>query len=872
MSLAAGSRIGPYEVLGSLGAGGMGEVYRATDTTLGRQVAIKILPDAFAADPDRLARFEREAKTLASLNHPHIAAIHGFEKSAGMQALVMELVEGEDLSQRIARGAIPLDEALPLAKQIAEALEAAHEQGIIHRDLKPANIKVRADGTVKVLDFGLAKAIEPPAASGVTAMNSPTLSIHATQAGIILGTAAYMAPEQARGRAVDQRADIWAFGAILFEMLSGKGPFAGETVTDILARVMERDPDWSALPAATPGNVMRVLRRCLEKNPARRLRHVADARLELEDTREPQAAAIATSSSAWARALPWGVAVLALVATAAVATRPSASVASREPQHFDIVDPPGVRARQSNPGTLALSPDGSRLAFIGLRDGVRHVFVRDVENPDVRLIPDSAGTNAMVFAPNGSALAVTLAGGEVGIFQFGDTSIRLLPTTGDNTGAMAWGSRGLVFQRRSELWLVDPADGTLRQLTTLDASRGEVQHALPIWLDDRVLVFTTLTDQAGTERVETVTLDVPPRRSVVMERASRAMWSPTGHLLFGRDGALLAAPFDLDTLKPTGPTSIVLPQGTASNNAIGTLTVAVSRDGTLAYGLPAHGNSQIVLVSRDGSSRPVDVPAGRFLGARVSPDGLRLAIDDSQMTTAIIDLARGTKVTPLPPAAGSGFANWNSDGTRLMFRHNSRPHSISADGNQNVTPVKDSNANDYPSGAGPGPDDMIGVRTSTDLGAEIYQFSLSGAYPPKALVSGRGYQGGAQLSPDGRWLLYQSDETGQPEIFVRAYPALDRAWQVSVGGGVQPRWGAGGREVFYRTGNPMVAVTFDGHGAAPVLGKPQVLFDQPFEYGQGISIANYDVLPDGRFVMLRAEPGGAPFHVIRHWADGLKDK
>jgi hypothetical protein len=247
-------------------------------------------------------------------------------------------------------------------------------------------------------------------------------------------------------------------------------------------------------------------------------------------------------------------------------------------------------------------------------------------------------------------------------------------------------------------------------------------------------------------------------------------------------------------------------------------------------------------------------------------------VDDSLLTQAIIDLARGTSGTLFEPAPGSGFATWNSDGTRLTFRRNSRPFSVSAGGRQDGGPVKYSNSGDFPTGAGRDPDDMIAVRTSTDLGAEIYQFSLSGAYPPKALVSGRGYQGGAQLSPDGRWLLYQSDETGQSEIYVRAYPALDRAWQVSVGGGVQARWGAGGRELFYRTGNPMVAVTFEGRGAAPVLGKPQVLFDQPFEYGQGISIANYDVLPDGRFVMLRAEPGGAPFHVIRHWADGLRGK
>jgi serine/threonine-protein kinase len=600
---------------------------------------------------------------------------------------------------------------------------------------------------------------------------------------------------------------------------------------------------------------------------------VADARLELDDTREPQVAPKIPASSAWSRVVPWGLAgVLGLVSVAVLATRPGDSVALREPIHFDIVDPPGVRARQSSSRALVLSPDGTRVAFIGVRDGVRQIFVRGVDHPELLLVPGSSGVNGAAFSPDGSALAFVAGSGAVAIFNFGEASPRMLPATGDVTGAVSWGSRGLAVQQRGEVWLIDPAAGASRQLTTLDASRGEVLHALPTWLDDRVLVFSALTDQAGTARVEAVTLDSEPRRTIVMERARRAMWSPTGHLVFDRDGALMAVPFDLDTLKSTGTATVVLPPGTASNAVDGSLTMELSGDGTLAYGLHGYGNNQIVLVSRDGSSRPIDVRAARFTNPRVSPDGRRLAVDDNLMAQAIVDLARGTSVTPIEPAPGSGFVTWNSDGTRLMFRRYSRPYSISAGGKQDGGPVKYSESNDFPTGAGPGPDDMLVVRTATSQGAEVFQFSLSGAYPPKLLVSGRGYQGGAQLSPDGRWLLYQSDETGQAEIYVRAYPALDRAWQVSVGGGIQARWGAGGREVFYRTGNPMVGVTFDGRGAAPVLGKPQVLFDQPFEYGQGISIANYDVLPDGRFVMLRAEPGGAPFHVIRHWADQLRGK
>ncbi|MEY4634547.1 MAG: Serine/threonine-protein kinase PknA [Acidobacteriota bacterium] len=560
------------------------------------------------------------------------------------------------------------------------------------------------------------------------------------------------------------------------------------------------------------------------------------------------------------------------VTAAVVASRSGEAVLPTVQTHFDIIDPPGVSSRFAGPRPMALSPDGARIAFIGVVNGVRHVFVRSVESPDPQQIPGTSGTNSVTFSPDGTALAVITGGGVVGIFSFGDASLRTLPVGGDVNGAIAWGSRGIVMQQRGELWFFDPAVGVPRQLTTLDESRKEVLHANAAWLDDRVLVFTTLVDDAGFGQVEAVTLDAAPRRTIIMERSGRAMWSPTSHLVFERDSALLAVPFDLDTLKPTGPTTVVLPAGIASNNGSGSLTADISRDGTLAYGLRAYGNSQIVLVNRDGSSRPLDVPASRFTNPRVSPDGRRLAVDDNMLTIALVDLARGTKVTPNSPAPGSGFAMWNSDGTRLAFRRNGRPHSNSADGKQDLAPLKYSTSSDYPTGAGPAPDDMLAVRTTTDLSAEVYLFSLSGAYPPKVVVSGRGYQGGAQLSPDGRWLVYQSDETGQPEIYVRAYPALDRTWQVSVGGGVQARWGPGGREVFYRTGNPMVGVTFDGRGAVPILGKPQVLFDQSFEYGQGISVPNYDVLPDGRFVMLRAESGGASFRVIRHWADGLKGK
>ena len=880
MSLSPGTRLGVYEVLAPIGAGGMGEVYRARDSRLKRDVALKILPDAFASDPDRLARFEREAQVLASLSHPNLATVYGLEEAVNQaggsyRAIVMELVEGPTMADRLARGALPLDEALAVARQIASGVELAHERGIVHRDLKPANIKLSGDGIVKVLDFGLAKLWEKdPLASGVDLVNSPTMTgAGLTGAGIILGTAAYMSPEQARGRKVDQRADIWAFGCILFEMLAGAPAFAGETATDILARVMERDPDWSKLPAPTPPNVLRVLRRCLEKDPARRLRHVGDARLELDDAREPRVAAAAPPASVWSRALPWTVAgLLALATVAAFATRPATSTASPVVSHFDIINPPGVEVQSGFTQAFVLSPDGRRIAFIGVRDGMRRLFVRAVEQPEVAEIPGSTGANTLAFSSDGTSIVFISASSSLTTFQFGDSATRALPATGDATGGLDWGTQGIVFQKQNAIWFVDPKGGSARQLTVLDAAREETIHAAPNWLDDRVIVFGSLTNQAGTERIEAVTFDAEPRRTVIVERARWAAWSPTGHLLFDRDGALLAVPFDLGTLKATGPASVVLPAGTVSPNTFGGLAMQVSEDGTLAYSPAGYGNQRIVMVSRDGSSMPLAFPAARFTNPRFSPDGTRLALDENLSSQVVIDLTRGTKIGLQEPAFGSGFVSWNSDGSRLAYRRYNLPYSISADGKRDGAPIKDGGATDYVASAGANPDELLMVRINPDAGGDIYLFSMSGAHAPKVLIAGRGYQGGPQLSPDKRWLAYQSDETGQPEIYVRSYPALERAWQVSVGGGFQPRWGAGGREVLYRAGGPMVAVAFDGRGDAPALGKPQTLFNQAFDYGQGISIANYDVSRDGRLVMLRSEPGVAPFHVIRNWAEGLKGK
>jgi len=879
MALAAGTRLGVYEITVLLGVGGMGEVYRARDTRLKRDVAMKILPESLAADSDRLARFQREAEVLASLNHPHIAAIYGLEEQDGTRALVMELVEGETLANRIARGPLPMDEALPIARQIAEAVEAAHEQGIIHRDLKPANITVRPDGTVKVLDFGLAKAFGPPEAAhsvstgpaAVSPSLAPTITSPAmTGLGIVLGTAAYMSPEQARGKAVDTRSDIWAFGCVLYEMLCGKPAFDGESVTAVIARVLERDPDWSALPATTSGRVQYVLRRCLHKVPRQRFHHIADVRIELEDVDASEPGGSNVRRERVRPWVPWLVAAIAAGAALAVALWPASPGASREVMHLDLPSPADVEVQADASQAFALSPDGRWFAMVGVRDGVRRVFVRRLAEPDFREIPGSARSNGVAFSPESDRLAFVV-GTVLTMYSLSDGSTSVLAAGADFLSGLAWGEAGIAFVRENAIWFVAPTGGAPRQLTTLDVGRGEVLHAGPGWVAGQpIVLFSSLANDMGTERIEAVSVEGTPHRWVVLERATLGGWSPTGHLIFQRDGAMMAVPLDPKSLQAAGPVMTVMPAGEVAANSVGGASAQITRSGTLMYVPAAYGRRSVVMVNRDGLSIPLAVAPARFTNPRLSPDGRRLVVDDSFMTEVLIDLDRGTRSVLQPPAAGSGYVAWNSDGSRIVFRRFNHPHSMAADGRADVAVVPHAGASDYASGSGPDPDSMLMVRIGTDTSGDIYLFSLSGAFMPRPLVTGRGYQGGGQLSPDGRWLLYQSDESGQPEIYVRAYPTLDRAWQVSEGGGTQPRWSRDGSEIVFRDALSMIAVAFDGGGARPVLGRPAPLFRQPFTFGQTISVPNYDVAPGGRFVMLRAEPTVAPFHVILNWTNELQ--
>jgi serine/threonine protein kinase len=557
LAIIPGTRLGPYEVLSAIGAGGMGEVYRARDSRLKRDVAIKVLPQAFARDPERLARFEREAEVLATLNHPNIAAVYGFEESLDANGIVLELVEGPTLADRIAKGPIPIDEALPIARQIVDAMIAAHEKGIIHRDLKPANIKVTPDGKVKVLDFGLAKASEPTGGSSLNVTAMPTITTPAmmTGVGVVLGTAAYMAPEQARGRAVDARADIWAFGALVFEMLTGHRAFPGDDVTETIANIVKSEPDWSALPADTSVALRALLRRCLNKDPDRRLRHIADARFNLEDAET--LALPAPRPSGPARVLPWAVAACSLLVagTAWVISGRAASSGDRDARsvvRLEVGLPDGVELFTSSARTIGVSPDSRRLAYIGIRSGSRQVYIRSLDQSEATPVRNSDGATALFFSPDGQSIGLINAAGVLRAISLADGVSTTIAEDANFIYGGAWlpGDRIVFGRSAGGLWQVGRSGGTAKPLTTLNSAKRETIHSSPIPTPDgRAMLFSVFAgDQWHVEAVVLATGE----RVTVLERVLLPLLATRGQLFFYRDGSVMVAPFDLSRLRVTG--------------------------------------------------------------------------------------------------------------------------------------------------------------------------------------------------------------------------------------------------------------------------------------------------------------------------------
>jgi serine/threonine-protein kinase len=892
MALDTGTRLGPYEILAALGAGGMGEVYRARDSKLNRLVAIKVLPDLFVSDTERLARFTREAQTLAALNHPNIAHVYGFEESGGVRALVMELVEGEDLSQRIARGRMPLDEALPIARQIAEALDAAHEQGIIHRDLKPANIKVRPDGTVKVLDFGLAKALEPVGVASPSVSQPPTITSPAlSQVGMLLGTAAYMSPEQAKGRPADKRSDVWAFGCVLYEMLTGARAFAGDDVSDTLAAVLRAEPDWPMLPTETPAAIRRLLRRCLEKDRRRRLSDAADARLEIEEALTTPtfetSAAPAPSQVGWRRGALIAAAALAVGGAAAggavwTAVRPGPARVTRT-----VIQTSGGTALTISPraaGSLAITPDGSRLVYTA----ASQLVVRRLDQFDSEALTGLGSPTQPFISPDGqwigffdgSVLKKVAIGGGPAVTVFNDSN-----PSGGPRGA-TWGTDGtIVYASSSSAGLKRVAaagGGEAETLTTYDRERGEVRHSWPSFLPGgRALLFSI---SYAVRAPEIAVLNLDTGAKTVLLSGLRARYLPSGHLVFGMENTLRAVAFDPERLTVAGePVPVVSPVAANQPYQQAPAEYDVAADGTLVY-LPTSIASPVtrtpVWVDRQGRETSLGMQSRPYVHPRLAPDGTRVAIMD-RGDIWIWDLRRSrlTRGT----LDGATISIWTPDSARLIFAStrgggNANLYVQASDGTGTTTRLTDSPNMHNPTGiTSDGTQIVFNDATPAQQG-DIGLLTLTPTPQTKPLVATRYDERGGVVSPDGRWLAYESDRSGAYEVWIQPFPIADGGlWQVSTAGGVQPLWARNGRELFYvAPDGALMAVSVDPRGSAWSDGSPvQLIGGQYMSGGFGTTVRQYDVTADGqRFLMMKDEArqtDAAPsISVVQHWFEELK--
>ncbi|NOT28670.1 MAG: serine/threonine-protein kinase [Acidobacteria bacterium] len=920
MALVPGTRLGVYEVTAQIGEGGMGQVFRARDTTLNRDIALKVLPDSFASDPDRLARFTREAQTLASLNHPNIAAIYGIEASSGVRALVMELVEGEGLSQRIARGAIPIDESLPIAKQIAEALEAAHEQGIIHRDLKPANIKVRPDGTVKVLDFGLAKALEPTGVMAATNSMSPTITTPAmTQAGMILGTAAYMSPEQARGRAVDKRADIWAFGAVLFEMLTGTRAFAGEDVSDVLASVLAREPDWARLPATLPPTIGTFLKRCLQKDSRQRLRDIGDARMALEGVFEPPAAEIGARAPDQAAVQQHTDAAIAEVrrvlarsmnrrvivagATAAIAgivlTGASMWYATRP------VPGPVVRTEIATAGVTALSvqgafrdiditPDGSRIVY----RGQNQLLVRALDRLEPTTLGGLGAPGSPFVSPDGQWVGFFEVTAIKKVAIAGGPPVTLVANAGSASRGASWGEDGtIVFAGLNPavgLLRVSGAGGDPTVLTTPNRESGEGDHLWPEFLPGgQALLFTITPATGGLDSAQTAVLDLQTgAQTVIMRGGHHARYVPSGHLVYGASGTLWAVAFDLARRAVVGTPVPVVEH--VATTAQGGVEAVVAASGTLVYlsgGALTESTRTLVWVDREGSEAPVaGAPARNYTYPRVSPDGTQVALDvrDQEQDIWIWHLVRQTLTRFTFGAALDTTPVWTPDGKRLVWAsRRAGPLNLygqTADGTGAVERLTTSPNEQRASGVTPdGRQLLLAENESAELGApqDLGIVPLDGDRRTTRLAPATFVERNGEVSPDGRWLAYESNESGTFQIYVRPFPSVDTGrWQVSAAGGRQPLWSRSGRELFYwgPDGALMAtAVAGAGSGGSFAAGASATVVKAGYytAAGTGNLGRTYDVSPDGQRFLLIKEGGvdaaaSRNLTVVLNWTEELK--
>jgi Tol biopolymer transport system component len=925
LALTTGARLGVYEVSALIGEGGMGQVYRARDTTLNRDVALKVLPDLFASDAERLARFTREAQTLAALNHPNIAHIHGLEENGGVRTLVMELVEGEDQSQRIARGPIPLDDALAIARQIAEALEAAHEQGIIHRDLKPANIKLRADDVVKVLDFGLAKALEPGSGIGdggsPNLATSPTITSPAmTMRGVILGTAAYMAPEQAKGKPVDRRADIWAFGCVLYEMLAGHRAFEGDDISTTLAAVLLKDPEWGALPASTSVALRRLLTRCLTKDPKARLRDIGEARIRIDDLLggapdETGAPVIAPARSGWRRGVPWAAAgALALgsmLIGAVVARRSAGDVTSTAVPATFVVAPPENTAFGGPPGggtgtatQVAVSPDGRNIAFVAGAQAAYQIYLRPVASLAARAIPGTDGGTFPFWSPDSRFIGF-FADGKLKKAPIGGGPAVVLCDAPFGRGG-SWSNDNVILfapgevanaPGRESLWRVSSAGGVPAIVTRVDPANADTRHRWPHFLPDgRHFFYTEVFGASGTavkpSTIRIGSLD-PGEADVMLLQAESSAAYASGHVLFARDETLMAQPFDPVARQVNGEAFPVAER--VSQEGSRYVGASVSENGTLVYG----GDDSLAVTQptwRDRTGRAlgsVGEPAP-YLNLALSPDERRVAVTVGTVSLQnldiwIIDIARNgrSRLTGEPGVHGTPV--WSPDGTRIAFQSR-RSGKLSL---REKRVGGTSHDQSLVEGAG----NTVAISpTSWSADGRYIAYTLRGAFPrtsdvwilplfgdrkPFPLVHTNYLEGEAVFSPDGRWIAYTTDESGPANVFVQSFPEAGEKLQVSTAGGNAPIWRTDGKELNYLGADwTLMAVPIDTIGrvdaGAPHALFPSGVFNTGFNTGQtSFSVGQtHAVSKDGqRFLLNARTPQSStvpPLNVVVNWMAAIQ--
>jgi Tol biopolymer transport system component len=922
MALTPGSHFGSYQIIALVGSGGMGEVYRARDTRLKRDVAVKVLPEQFSQDPDRLARFQREAELLATLNHPGIAAVYGIEQAAADLGIVLELVEGETLADLIARGPLALDDALAIARQLADALEAAHDQGVIHRDLKPANIKVRDDGAVKVLDFGLAKLTDlraSPAAVPAQLSGSPTItSPVGTRVGMILGTAAYMAPEQARGKVVDKRADIWAFGCVLHEMLTGARVFGGDDITDTLAFIITKDPDWAALPKETPEPIRKLLRRCLEKDRRRRLADIADARLEIDEAstattaaglasapadRETAPSPLRSSRFAWAAAAVFFLATVALVGFIVNARRsrtpPPVARFAVMPPESTVFHLPGVGPAASygfNGGVI--SPDGRMMAFTLVDAGGKlSIWLRSIDSLAMRPLPGTDGASLPFWSPDSRFIAF-----------FADTKLKKIDVAGGPPVTLAAvevpNMRGGTWSR-DDVILVAPADGPISRVPAAGGevtpvtklSPGQSGHRRPYFLPDgRHFLYRTLGTSPG---IVVGSLD-SDEATPLLPSDAQAIYT-SGYLLFTRQGTLLAQPFDAASLKLAGE-PVPVAEGVATDVGNGLAAFSASETGVLTYrtgvvlgGTSGSSNVQLAWLDRQGKQLEVIGAPAPYRGVDVSVDGTRVAAHRHEGDGGDIWLLERTRGTTqrftFDPARDNASAVWSPKGDRIVYAsrrgsswglYQKLSNSSGSDEEELLPP----GAPVIPNSWSPDGEFLVYMINPPKTGPDIWVLPMAGDRKPVPFAQEPFAESFGQISPNGRWMAYMSNETGRPEIYVRPFPSGPGKWPVSTSGGNHPRWRHDGKELYYLSNPPgaeaeffAVATTESAGGFQ--AGRPELLFGLAVPApaaasNGGVPFHPYAILADGqRFLFARAlsvagDEAAGQVHVVLNWQEELK--